>query len=218
VAEQLMRHLGRLVVLAAVVGSSALPAVDEVIVSGLFRNRAVVEIDGHQRLLKVGQRSPEGVLLIESTSRRAILEVDGVRGEYSLGNRIQTGFPVRQDQVVQIIQDPRGIFVVNGKINDQSVTFHVDTGATAIALNSELATRLGIDYRAGEQQSVATASGTTTAWFVWLDHVAIGGISQERVRAGVLEGTSPVQPLLGMSFLSQLDMVKRDNLLELRQR
>jgi aspartyl protease family protein len=208
----------RLAALGVLLGSAPLVAVDELRVNGLFRDRAVVEIDGRQRVLQAGVRSPEGVLLIESNSRRAIIEIDGVRGEYPLGDRIQTGFPPPRERVVQIVQNPDGLFVAAGHINGQPVTFHVDTGATSIALNSGLATQLGIDWRAGEPLPVNTASGTTTAWFVWLDSVDVGGIRQERVWAGVVEGTRPARPLLGMSFLTRVDLLKRENLLELRQR
>ena len=49
----------------------------DIIVLGLFKNKAVVKIDGVQRTLKKGKKSPEGVVLIFSDSDMAILEVDG---------------------------------------------------------------------------------------------------------------------------------------------
>ena len=42
-------------------------------VTGLFRDQAVVEIDANQRILKVGETSPEGVTLISANSQQAVL-------------------------------------------------------------------------------------------------------------------------------------------------
>jgi len=199
------------------IGLAVCAAPESVIITGLFKQRAVIEIDGRQRVLRAGETSPEGVTLVEANSRRAILEIDGERGEYLLGNRIQTGFKPSGARVVHIPINPQGMFVVVGSINGRAVSFHVDTGATAVALNSVLADQLGIDYRKGSPEPVRTASGVTTAWFVMLNEVQVGDIKLNGVRAGILEGGSPVTPLLGMSFLSRVDMVKRHTLLELRQ-
>ncbi|HEY5719799.1 MAG TPA: retroviral-like aspartic protease family protein, partial [Gammaproteobacteria bacterium] len=75
-----------------------------------------------------------------------------------------------------------------------------------------------LDYRKGQQEGVATASDVVKAWFVNLDEVRVGEITQRNVRAGVIEGNLPVYPLLGMTFLGQLEITKRQSLLELRQR
>ena len=213
-----LRLVCRLLAAAALLLPGAVPAAPElVVVTGLFRDRAVVEIDGKQRLLRAGETSPEGVTLIEADSRRATLEIDGEREVYLLGDEIRTGFAAPEGRIVSIPMNTQGMFVVAGTINDQPVTFHVDTGATAVALSSQLAARLGIDYRRGTPAPVRTASGSTTAWFLDLDSVQVGEIRLENVRAGVLEGGSPVMPLLGMSFLGRVDMSKRSMLLELRQ-
>ena len=49
----------------------------DVRVVGLFSGRAVLLVDGQQRLLKPGQTSPEGVKLISATSEEALLLIDG---------------------------------------------------------------------------------------------------------------------------------------------
>lgn len=198
----------------------ALAAPESVVVSGLFKDRAVVEIDGQQHLLRVGETSPEGVTLIEANSRRAILEIDGQRADYPLGDRIAIGqAPPPAKQVVQVPLSPSGMYLAVGTINGRVVTFHVDTGATAVALSSDLADQLGIDYRKeGRRERVMTASGVTTAFYVTLDEVAVGAIKQNRVRAAVLEGQLPRWPLLGMTFLGQVEISKGEALLELRGR
>ena len=203
----------------ALLVASALAAPQSVVVTGLFKDRAVVEIDGKQRLLRTGETSPEGVTLVEANSRRAILEIDGQRAEYPLGDRIETGFAPPAGQVVHVPRSPSGMYLAVGAINGKVVTFHVDTGATAVALSSDLADRLGIDYlKQGKPQKVQTASGVTTAYIVTLDEVTVGNIKQNYVRAAVLEGQLPQWPLLGMTFLDQVEIRKGDALLELRTR
>jgi aspartyl protease family protein len=193
-------------------------APDSVVVSGLFKNRAVLEIDGKQRLLRVGETSPEGVTLVEANSKRAILEIDGVQAEYPLGERIQTGFAAPEEQVVHVPLSPSGLYLAPGMINGRLVTFQVDTGATAVALSSDLADQVGIDYKQGERQRVMTASGVTYAYSLTIDEIAVGGIKQRNVRAAVLEGQLPRWPLLGMTFLGSVQINKGDALMELRSR
>jgi len=200
------------------VAGSVLAAPDAVIVSGLFKNRVVLEIDGKQRLLRVGETSPEGVTLVEANSRRAILEIDGQQAEYPLGDRIQTGFAPPTEQVVHVPLSPSGLYLAAGTINGRLVTFQVDTGASAVALSSDLADRVGIDYMKGERQRVMTASGVTHAYSLTIDEIAVGGIKQQNVRAAVLEGQLPRWPLLGMTFLNNVKISKGDTLMELRSR
>ncbi|WP_445937226.1 retropepsin-like aspartic protease family protein, partial [Pseudomonas sp.] len=77
--------------------------------------------------------------------------------------------------------------------------------ASSIALNDGHARRLGIDYRViGAPLQVSTASGTTRGWRVTLDRVKIGELEVLGVEAVVLEGGSPTEALLGMSFLSRV--------------
>ena len=64
----------------------------DIIVLGLFKNKAIVKIDGVQRTLKKGKKSPEGVLLIFADSDMAILEVDGKEQEFKLGRHVSTSF------------------------------------------------------------------------------------------------------------------------------
>ena len=63
-------------------------AVDKIKIIGLFKNKAVVQLDGKQRLLLAGKTSPEGVTLISADSEEAILEINGVRKTYTIGTHI----------------------------------------------------------------------------------------------------------------------------------
>lgn len=194
---------------------------DRVKVMGLFKNKAVVSINGVQRILTKGKPSPEGVILVKASSRDAVLEVNGVRSSYALGSEISTGFeaPADTDKEFQISADPRGMYNTVGSINGHPVSFLVDTGATVIAMNDAQARRLGIDYRVTGTPSVAkTASGIVRTYSVRLNSVKVGQIELGNVDAVVLEGNQPERTLLGMSFLGRLEMVNQGNLMKLRKK
>jgi len=189
-----------------------------IVVVGLFSDQAVVEINNKQRLLKVGKTSPEGVTLISANSRGAVLEKDGVKESYELGSRISTNFAPPVAQKVVSLWPTNGMYTTTGSVNGYSVDFIVDTGASAIALNAETATRLDLDYLKGKKVGVRTASGIETAYHVMLDEVQIGEIKLHNIRAMVLDGKQPERALLGMSFLSELHMERKDERMDLKKK
>ncbi len=196
-------------------------AVEDIQVVGLFNGKAVVRLDGKQRLLKAGQTSPEGVTLISANAKQAVLEVDGKRATYGLGRHISSSYaaPVGEEVTVQIWPDRQGMYTVIGSINGFPVHFLVDTGATAIAMNREQAKRLGIDYRVvGKPGLASTASGVVESYTVTLDRVKVGDIELRNVRGGVIDGPHPKQVLLGMTFLGRVEMLRKGQLLELKRK
>ena len=83
--------------------------------------------------------------------------------------------------------------------------------------NESHARRLGIDYRtSGQPIQVSTASGTAKGWRVTLDKVSVGPLQVLGVEAVVLEGASPTEALLGMSFLNRVGWRVENNLLVLQ--
>jgi aspartyl protease family protein len=212
-----------LVLLAAI---SLLPvwnscqAVDAVIsVHGLFRDKALLKIDGKRRLLTAGETTPEGIKLVHANSRQAVLEIDGKQAVYTLGDHIggkRAAAPNKPE--ARLWSNERGMFTTVGTINGFPVSFLLDTGATAVALNANEARRLGVDYKSrGQKTGIQTASGAEVAYRVKLTSVGLGDIKLYNVDAVVLEGTSPVTPLLGMSFLGNLQIENRGNMMLLRQ-
>ncbi len=189
-----------------------------IVVVGLFSDQAVVEINKKQRLLKVGIASPEGVTLISANSRRAILEKDGVIETYQLGTRISTNFSPPVEQTVVSLWPTNGMYTTVGSVNGYSVDFLVDTGASAIALNAATARRLDLDYLSGKKIGVKTASGIEIAYHVILDEVQIGGIKLYNIRAMVLDGEQPERALLGMTFLEQLNIERKDERMDLKKK
>jgi len=190
----------------------------DIVVVGLFSDQAVVEINKKQRLLKLGVTSPEGVTLISANSRYAVLEKDGVTEKYELGTRISTNFSPPVAQTVVSIWPTNGMYTTVGSVNGYSVDFLVDTGASAIALNAATARRLDLDYLQGKKVGVKTASGIEVAYHVMLDEVQIGEIKLNNIRAMVLEGEQPEHALLGMTFLEQLDIERKDEQMNLKKK
>lgn len=214
----LSRISAALPVLCLLLAGSAVAAPD-VRVVGLFKERAVVTIDGRQRMLRIGQSSPEGVRLISADSESALLEVEGQQMRATLDGRVSASKKTRPRGVVQIRRDQAGMYSTVGSINGLPVTFLVDTGATQIAMNAAHARRLGIDYRVvGEPAAVTTASRVERAWAVMLDTVKVGEIELRNIPAVILEGQQPKMTLLGMSFLGQLQISNENQLMTLRER
>ncbi|WP_260843364.1 retropepsin-like aspartic protease family protein [Sedimenticola selenatireducens] len=220
-SHSLMRSvfLRSLILWFGLTGSCATLAVEKVRVMALFPNKAMVQIDGKQRLLKAGKKSPEGVLLISATSNEAIIEVNGKRDSYGLGSQIGGHFAEREIAEVRIQGDIRGAYNTVGSINGRMTDMLVDTGATVVAISEVEAKRLGIQYRLkGEKSWVRTASGTARAHSILLEKVQVGGIALPNVDAVVIEGNSPHKVLLGMSFLSRIKMEQQGTLMLLQQK
>jgi aspartyl protease family protein len=99
------------------------------------------------------------------------------------------------------------------------VGFLIDTGATSVAMNSAQARRLGIDYRAqGNSTYVTTASQVVQAFQLTLDRVKLGNIELRNVESVVIDGPQPGEVLLGMSFLSRLDISNEGNRMLIRKK
>lgn len=189
-----------------------------VIVVGLFNDQAVIEINNTQRLLKAGKTSPEGVTLISATSRNAVLEINGVKKTYQLGQHIGVNFTSSTTQAEVDLWPTNGLYFTAGSINGFSVDFLVDTGASSIALNAATAQRIGLNFREANKVLVKTASTTEVGYEVYLDLVQIGDIKLNNIRAIVLDSEEPQRALLGMTFLSQLEMVRTDEKLNLKKK
>jgi aspartyl protease family protein len=190
----------------------------DVRVAGLFGGKAVLIIDGTQRLLKPGQTSPEGVKLISANSEEAVLLIDGQQVTAGMDSRVSARKRSPEVKEVQVWRDKTGMYTTVGSVNGLPVSFLVDTGATAVAMNAQQARRLGIDFRViGVKSSVTTASGVVNAWVVMLDTVKVGELLLRNVEAVVLEGTHPETALLGMSYLGRLEIDNDGRLMTLRK-
>ncbi len=175
-------------------------------VVGLFKNVAVLNISGNERLLKVGQLSPEGVLLVSADSKEAVIEISGKKMHLTLSSRISAEFKTPASVTVSIMLNSAGQYRTTGSINGRPVSFLVDTGATIVAINSITAKSLGIDSSKGRVLRATTASGVVESVEVFLDIVKVGGIKIRNVQAAVIPGSFPLDILLGMSFLRNVEI------------
>ena len=178
----------------------------EIVIKGLFKNAAVVIIDGRQQLLKVGQRTGDGVLLVSASSKEAVLEYGGQRRTLSLTQGIGAVYTDAKQTEVRLNSQLDGHFFGSALINGKRAQFMVDTGATWVSMSSKTADLLGLGYEHGTVTRVNTAQGVTRGYRVSLRRVEVGGIRVNNVEAIVLEGEYPLDMLLGNSFLSRLDM------------
>ena len=195
-------------------------AVDRLRVVALFSDKAMVEINGKNRLLKKGKASPEGVLLISADAKGAVLEIAGVRETYELGRHVSASYSVPKVQEARIWRNTSGSYTTVGTINGRTVNMLVDTGASSVAMSEVEARRLAIPYRLkGKVIRVSTASsGNVKGYRVLLDRVQVGDILLRNVPGTVVEGSSPREVLLGMTFLGQLQMENSGNMLLLKSK
>jgi len=195
-------------------------AVEQVTLYALFKGKAILMIDGKRRVVKSGETTPEGVQLIatDTETEEAEVRIDGRTDRLKLGvvmAPIKTG--AKGSAVV--FADRKGQFFADGYINDVPVRFLVDTGASSIAMSSAHADRIGLDYRRnGKRGYATTASGVVPMYGVTLQKVQVGEITLHGVDAGVIQGNFPVEILLGMTFLGQVDMKHQADRLELHER
>lgn len=191
-------------------------ALDRIAVLALFKDKAILQIDGARRVLSKGDVSPEGVKLVAADTEQAIIEHGGKRETLALG--VIAGSFKGSDKGSVMLYANGSFFYAEGTINNQPVRFLVDTGANTVAMNSALAQRLKIDYKRGQQGMATTASGYVRVYGIKLQSIRIGDIEVFNVDAGVIEGPEPATPLLGMSFLGGLEMRREGERMELRQR
>lgn len=209
----------QLIVFMLLLGFSVNVLAIDISVLGLFKNKAIVKIDGKQRVLKIGKPSPEGVSLISSNSSEAVLEFQGAQKTYLLGSHIGTSFKRDQQPSVHVYRNERGMFTTIGSINGIPVNFLVDTGASSVAMNRKEADRLGIDYRLyGKPIGISTASGFERGWLVQLKRVRVGDIELQNVRGSVVDAESSPGVLLGMSFLGRLEMNNTNESMKLKKK
>jgi len=191
-------------------------------VIALFKNAAMIDHQGDQKLLRVGQSYKKKLKLISADSHTANFLVEGKKISLGLHESNGGGSIYSKNQTssksLSIARDKAGMFRTKGFINKIAVNFLVDTGASQVAMNEKTARLLGIEYRRiGGSTSVFTASGPATAWFLTLDSVQVGGIILKQVDALVVSGQGPDEVLLGNSFLRKLKMHHDRNILKLTQ-
>jgi aspartyl protease family protein len=116
---------------------------------------------------------------------------------------------------VRLASSRGGHYVLDGQIDGNSVTFLLDTGATAVAVPQQLANQLGL--QSGAPVQLRTANGTVTGWRTRLGLLQLGDIQLRDVAALITPGMDGEEVLLGMSALKQLEFTQKGGTLVLRQ-
>lgn len=185
-------------------------------VIGLFTDKALLEIDGQQKLLSKGETFG-GLTLISASGRGAVISIDGETRKLGLNQGIQSNYKKPEYSVSRIYPDFQGMYYIAGSINGRPTRFLVDTGATDVTLSGAHAAQIGIDYQRGIKSFAHTAAATISVWKVTLDNVSVGGISVPNVAATVIEGSRPLDVLLGNSFLKFTHLQRIGTVMELKQ-
>ena len=185
-------------------------------VVGLFRDKAMVSIDGSSPKLVSAGQSLQGVKLLSANSESATFEIDGKQRVLGMGQSFASSTGGGKPSVT-LGADPSGHYIAQGAINGASVMFLLDTGASSVTLAASEASRLGINYKSGQVMGASTANGIIPAWRVIFNNVRVGDINLNQVEGLVVETSMPAA-LLGMSFLNRTDMKREGQTMTLTQR
>lgn len=104
---------------------------------------------------------------------------------------------------VTLIRNKFGHYVTAGRINDTTVTFLLDTGATNVSIPIHIARHLMLPELGSHYAE--TANGTIKVYKTVLDKLSIGPIILYNVAASINPGMESDEILLGMSALKQLE-------------
>ncbi|MFA7290822.1 MAG: retropepsin-like aspartic protease [Rhodocyclaceae bacterium] len=100
-------------------------------------------------------------------------------------------------------------------INGRTVEGMIDTGASMLAMSTETAKAFGIKYTTGTQGMASTANGKISTYRIVVPLVEVAGIKARNVAVSVgITG----ELLVGMSFLSQLDVAITADTMTMRKR
>ena len=120
-----------------------------------------------------------------------------------------------EQHVVTLKRNRYGHYVTQGTINNHSVTFLLDTGASDISIPDKIAKKLKLKY--GQEQRYQTANGIIVGNLTTLNSVSIGNIKLRNVRASINPKMDDDEILLGMTFLKYIEFTQRGDTLILRQ-
>lgn len=112
-------------------------------------------------------------------------------------------------------QNKYGHYVTDGTINERTVTFLLDTGATQVSIPAHIADELKLQ-RFGSYP-VQTANGTVTVYRTEIDQLSIGNIFLYNVAAHINPAMKSDEILLGMSALKKVEFSQTGKQLTLRE-
>ncbi|WP_345539500.1 retropepsin-like aspartic protease family protein [Variovorax defluvii] len=182
-----------------------------VMLTGTIGSRAILIVDGSApKTVAVGETF-QGVKLLSLAGELATVEAGGKRVALRMDQPVSIGGSAGGGGGSRIVLpvSSGGHFMTQGTINGRSVSFMLDTGATAVALSTADAQRIGLDYSKGQPVRMNTANGVAPGWRVRLNSVRVGDVEVYDVEAVVSQQPMPFV-LLGNSFISRFSM-RRDS-------
>ena len=174
--------------------------------SGMLGDKALLIIDGQARGVAVGA-TVQGVKLVKLDGTVAQVEADGKITILRLGGGAKVAGSDGSGTGTRIVipVGAGGHYGGLASINGHPVQYIVDTGATSIAMGSDVASKLGLDYSASTAAAAMTANGAVPARKLTLGKVTIGDVTIYNVECMVVPQAMPIV-LLGNSFLSHFQM------------
>lgn len=140
---------------------------------------------------------------------------DELEKQYNPNSKPQVSLNSSGQAEVILKQNKQGHYVTRGTINEASVTFLLDTGATQVSIPEHIANSLQLDSYGS--YPVQTANGRVTVYKTKLDQLSIGNIFLYNVAAHINPAMKNDEILLGMSALKQLDFQQTGKKLILRE-
>jgi len=210
-----MKRLASGLFLAAL---ASLAAGQTVTFNGRMGDKALLVIDGQPHVMTAGQ-DVQGVKVVSVGADEARVEVGGRGVALRQGTPVSVGGGGGGGSGGEIVltAGPGGHFRAAGSINRHAVDFMVDTGASFVAMDTQTAERIGLDWRHGRALQMNTANGITLAYEVLLSSLRVGDVEVHDVKAVV--HTAPLNVLLlGNTFLSRFDMQRTGDTMRLTRR
>ena len=104
---------------------------------------------------------------------------------------------------VHLQQNRQGHYLTKGTINEQTVTFLLDTGATHVSIPATIAEHLHLPNQGTYR--VETANGAINVFKTTIEQLSIGNIFLYNVAANINPSMKSNQILLGMSALKRVE-------------
>jgi len=141
---------------------------------------------------------------------------DYLQAQFNPNQQLRTAVGAGGERTVILTANRQGHYVGTLQLNGQEVDFLLDTGATMVAVSSDVARRTGM--KQGRAYQTATANGLTTVYQSHIDQLQLGDIVLTNLSASIVPNLTGSEILLGMSALKHLEFAQQANQLQLIQR
>lgn len=145
---------------------------------------------------------------------------DAISAKLNPNQQLQSSTNPQGLAQVVLTRNSQGHYVGTLQLNGVDTVFLLDTGATMVAVSSEVAARTGMPQ--GKAYQVSTANGITTAYQSSINELKLGNIVLRDLPASIVPNLATskggTEILLGMSALKHLEFAQQANQLQLIQR